>query len=60
MSQRRGAVQKKRSRLIGFWMPTSWEEPVSLGIRAEDNDKSKFIRRAIREKLERLGIKVEL
>jgi len=52
----RGAITKKESRLLTVWVPEAALPLLDRGVRKEDVDRSKFIRRAIREKLIRIGI----
>lgn len=51
---KRGAVTKKTSRLINFWAPLSLFPVLDKAIKRTDSDYSKFIRTAIREKIERV------
>jgi metal-responsive CopG/Arc/MetJ family transcriptional regulator len=53
---KRGAVNKTESRLVNVWVPREMLPLIDLAVRTEDSDRSKFIRRAIRDKLFRLGI----
>ena len=54
----RGAVTKKTSQLVGLWMPHVLDAAIERAVHIEDTDRSKFIRRAVREKLDRMGIPV--
>lgn len=49
----RGSITKQRSALIGVWVPKAVIPLLDEAVRAEDTDRSKFIRAAIREKLQR-------
>jgi metal-responsive CopG/Arc/MetJ family transcriptional regulator len=53
---KRGALKKSKARLINVWLPFEMFPLIDRGIIVEDSDRSKFVRRAIREKLCRLGI----
>jgi metal-responsive CopG/Arc/MetJ family transcriptional regulator len=53
---KRGVIKKTESRLITIWFPDSVLPLIDQGIQIEDSDRSKFIRRAVREKLARLNI----
>lgn len=55
---KRTAVRKKDSQLVALWMPRQMEDSVSQAVIIEDTDRSKFIRRAVKEKLQRMGINV--
>lgn len=52
---KRGAVQKSNSRMVTLWMPTELIPVIDEAAAAEDTDRSKFIRRAVREKIDRQG-----
>jgi metal-responsive CopG/Arc/MetJ family transcriptional regulator len=52
----RGAITKDKARLLNLWVPEEMLPALDLGVRALDLDRSKFVRAAIREKLERAGI----
>jgi metal-responsive CopG/Arc/MetJ family transcriptional regulator len=56
---RRGAVRKDQSRLMTVWIPVGLLPFLDAAVKAEDTDRSKFVRRAIREKLMELGIDSE-
>ncbi|HTB86008.1 MAG TPA: hypothetical protein VK742_20350 [Candidatus Sulfotelmatobacter sp.] len=57
---KRGTVKKSESTMLTVWIPETFEVPLQQGIAIEDSDKSKFVRNAIREKLARHGITIEL
>jgi hypothetical protein len=57
---KRGALKKTDSKLLTVWIPETLELPIRQAIALEDSDKSKFVRNAIREKLARHGIEVEV
>lgn len=56
---KRGAVRKQDSRLVTVWVPERLVPFIDKGVAKEDSDRSKFIRNAIREKLERAGVEIE-
>jgi hypothetical protein len=51
----RGAVSKKDAVLIAAWFPLSLVRGLDRGVVVEDLDRSKFIRAAVREKLNRIN-----
>jgi metal-responsive CopG/Arc/MetJ family transcriptional regulator len=53
---KRGLVQNKEALFIGAWLPKPLARQLDLGVAHNDSDRSKFIRAAVREKLERHGI----
>jgi metal-responsive CopG/Arc/MetJ family transcriptional regulator len=53
---KRGAVTKSKSRLVTVWIPSHIANSLDAAVRLEDSDRSKFIRRALRDKLHTLGI----
>lgn len=55
LSMRRGCVTKDESRLINVWVPIILIPAIDEAVRVTDTDRSKFIRAAVREKIERLG-----
>lgn len=59
LAMKRGAVKKESSRLVNVWIPEELFPLIDLGVHIEDTDRSKFVRRAIREKLQSLGIRAE-
>lgn len=52
----RGATNKDSSKMINIWVPEALLPLIQEGVRKEDSDRSKFVRSAVREKLQRLGI----
>jgi hypothetical protein len=46
-SKSRGAVSPHSSVFIGAWIPTEWLEQIDELVRAQDLDRSKFVRRAL-------------
>jgi hypothetical protein len=60
VTMKRGAVKKSESKLLTVWIPETFERPMKQAVALEDSDKSKFVRNAIREKLARHGIAVEM
>jgi hypothetical protein len=57
-TQRRGACPRRKSAVVSVPIPKSWEAPINTAITNLDSDRSKLVRIAIREKLERMGIVV--
>jgi hypothetical protein len=53
---KRGAVRKDGSKLLTVWVPVEMAAAVDAAVEALDSDKSKFARKAIREKLAKLKI----
>lgn len=49
----RGAVKKTEARMINVWMPTALLPLIDECVVTLDIDRSKFIRSAIREKIQR-------
>ena len=56
----RGRVIKDSSRLITLWIPTSDIPLIDAAADMHDLDRSKFIRRAIREKMDRANSLLKL
>jgi len=57
-TKRRGAVQKRNSVPVTFPLPRNWETSINSAVSQLDTDRSKLVRAAIKEKLERMGITV--
>lgn len=55
MRMKRGSITKDEAQLITLWVPKTLVPALDEGVRLEDSDRSKFIRAAIREKLQRAG-----
>ena len=53
---KRGSVTKEEAQLVTLWVPKTLVPALDEGVRIEDSDRSKFIRAAIREKLQRAGV----
>jgi len=53
---KRGVVKKSESTLLTVWVPKNYFPLIARGVRQIDSDRSKFVRAAIREKLERHGV----
>lgn len=51
---KRGSISKSRSRLINLWIPNPLLPLIDQAVEIEDTDRSKFIRNAIREKIDRI------
>ena len=43
----RGAVKRDDYVFVGAWVPESWMPRIDAAIRAQDTDRSKFLRRAL-------------
>ena len=43
----RGAVKRDEHVFVGAWVPESWMPRIDAVIRAQDTDRSKFLRRAL-------------
>ena len=41
---------------MAFWLPRHLLAALDMGVEKEDSDRSKFVRKAIREKLHREGV----
>ena len=52
----RSSVRKAGSKLLTVWVPGELAEAVDVAVAKLDSDKSKFTRKAIREKLGKLKI----
>lgn len=52
---RRGAVSKTRSVLVGAWIPDPIVAQLDAAVRAHDTDRSKVMRAALRDYLDRLN-----
>lgn len=50
----RGLVKKGSARMITVWIPVSLFPYIERALEIEDTDRSKFIRNAIREKIQRV------
>lgn len=48
-----GRIKKAESRLINLWVPIELFPCLDRAVRRVDTDRSKFIRNAIREKIDR-------
>lgn len=55
----RGSVRKRSSEMVALWIPRSLVCALDRGVKKLDSDRSKFIRAALREKINRDGIVVE-
>lgn len=49
---KRGAVKKSEAKLIPVWMPIPMIAALAEAVQELDTDRSKFIRQAIREKIQ--------
>ncbi len=48
---KRGAVQRENATFIGGWVPNEVAAAVDRAVQAQDLDRSKFLRRALEEKI---------
>lgn len=55
-----GRTKKSECRLINFYLPEELVPLLDSGVRMEDLDRSKWIRSAIREKLQRAGVNTKI
>jgi metal-responsive CopG/Arc/MetJ family transcriptional regulator len=53
---KRGSVKKKDSELVALWIPRPVVEAIDRAVITEDSDRSKFIRRAVRNRIQQMGI----
>lgn len=51
---KRGAYSRAECVFIGAWVPEVWLGKIDGVVAAEDSDRSKFLRAALREKLARV------
>ena len=52
---KRGAVQKSAATLVAVWIPNEILQLLDAAVAAEDSDRSKTIRKALRRHLNRLS-----
>ena len=52
---KRGTITKRNATLIAVWVPKKMASAVDLAIHEDDEDRSKFVRKAIRDRLVDLG-----
>lgn len=57
---KRGAVKAKESELVALWLPKPLVEALDFEVTRTDLDRSKLIRAALREKLARAGVRLEV
>ncbi len=53
---KRGSIKKTNSKLINVWFPDEVLPLIDVAVRVADSDRSKFIRNAVREKMDRMNI----
>jgi metal-responsive CopG/Arc/MetJ family transcriptional regulator len=53
---KRGSGKKPKGKLLAVWVPGTLLTRLDEAARKEDSDRSKFVRKAIREKLARHGL----
>lgn len=51
---KRGAVTAAQSEFVGTWMPIPLVNGLDEAVQLQDSDRSKFIRRAVAEKIEKM------
>jgi metal-responsive CopG/Arc/MetJ family transcriptional regulator len=54
---KRGSVTVSQSQLIALWVPRPLVDALDYAVQIQDTDRSKFIRQAVRHKIEALGIR---
>jgi len=54
ISRPRGGIAKSDCTLISFWAPANIAAALDAAVKAQDTDRSKLIRRAVRRELETL------
>lgn len=57
-TKKRGACPRKKTVPVSIPIPRNWEDSINMAVSQLDSDRSKLVRAALREKLERMGIKV--
>lgn len=57
-TKRKGALHKRDSVPVSIPIPRIWEKQINQAVTDLDTDRSKLVRAALREKLERMGIKL--
>ncbi|PTY02594.1 hypothetical protein DB346_08580 [Verrucomicrobia bacterium LW23] len=53
---KRGAMKKRNGHKINLWIPSVWKDIIDQQIDDQDTDLSKFVRGALKEKLQRQGV----
>ncbi len=56
MSMKCGAATKDKSLLVAVWIPRPLLAAIDRAVEREDTDRSKFIRRAVRNHVSSLGL----
>lgn len=54
---KRGAVRKSESVFLGVWVPSRMVRALDDAVDSMDSDRSKFVRAALEEKVNRLGVR---
>jgi hypothetical protein len=57
-TKRKGALPRRKSVPVSIPIPRTWEDSINRAVSDLDTDRSKLVRAALREKLERMGITV--
>jgi len=55
---KRGSVDTKKSELVALWIPHPLLIALDRAVEVEDSDRSKFIRRALRNHITQVGLQV--
>jgi metal-responsive CopG/Arc/MetJ family transcriptional regulator len=58
MTMKRGSVNKANSELVALWVPLPLLNALDRAVTHEDSDRSKFIRRAVRNRVSEMGLTV--
>ena len=56
---KRGAVTKEKSGLVALWIPLPMLDAIDRAVTSEDIDRSKFIRRAVRNHIRSTGVPIK-
>jgi metal-responsive CopG/Arc/MetJ family transcriptional regulator len=55
---KRGSVKKRDAQLIPVWMPRNVVLAIDEAVGREDSDRSKFVRNAVRDRINKFGVKI--
>jgi metal-responsive CopG/Arc/MetJ family transcriptional regulator len=55
---KRGSVNTRDSEMVALWVPRPLVLALDRAVHVEDTDRSKFIRRAVRRRINELGITI--
>jgi metal-responsive CopG/Arc/MetJ family transcriptional regulator len=53
---KRGSLTKTNSKLVALWIPQEMAAALNEAVKREDTDRSKFIRRALRNQFHKLNV----